>query len=270
MRFALNHMTAARKGFADFLAIASELGCDGVELRNDLSQPLFGGLDAEHAKELAAHHNLTIFAIAEVKNFNIPASLNIDTLDALIEQASNSGAKAVSLIPGNNGEFQHDDAAKDALATTLQTLKPRLDSAGLQGLIEPLGFASSTIRLKSTVVELLDRIGGNDTFKLIHDTFHHTLASESAVYPDHTAIVHVSGVTDTAIGVANMLDSHRVLVDASDRLGNIKQLSQLVSAGYTGPVSFEAFASDVHALDMPAQELGRSMAFIRSSVNATI
>ena len=43
--FALNHMTAPRLGWQAFADMAQGLGCVGVEYRNDLPGPLFGGAD---------------------------------------------------------------------------------------------------------------------------------------------------------------------------------------------------------------------------------
>ncbi len=43
--FALNHMTARNLGWEAFLDLSKELGCVGVEFRNDLPGPLFGGAD---------------------------------------------------------------------------------------------------------------------------------------------------------------------------------------------------------------------------------
>ena len=42
--FALNQKTASRLGFAAFLDLAADLGCVGVEPRNDLGRPLFDGI----------------------------------------------------------------------------------------------------------------------------------------------------------------------------------------------------------------------------------
>ena len=39
MDFALNQKTAPKLGFAAFLDLAAELGCVGVEPRNDLGRP---------------------------------------------------------------------------------------------------------------------------------------------------------------------------------------------------------------------------------------
>lgn len=49
--FALNHMTVARLGCAVLPDPAAELGCAGVEGRNDLPQPLFDGLYLGHRQQ---------------------------------------------------------------------------------------------------------------------------------------------------------------------------------------------------------------------------
>ena len=51
--FALNHMTVARLGYVELLDAAAALGCVGVEVRNDLPQPLFDGLDPAEAGAMA-------------------------------------------------------------------------------------------------------------------------------------------------------------------------------------------------------------------------
>ena len=74
--------------------------------------------------------------------------------------------------------------------------------------------------------------------------------------------MHISGVTDPALAVADMLDAHRVLVDAKDRLGNIAQIRALLAAGYDGPFSFEPFAAEVHDLPDPEAALRASMDYV--------
>jgi 2-keto-myo-inositol isomerase len=68
--FALNHMTVARMSFSELLDAAKSLGCVGVEVRNDLPQPLFDGMAPEKAGEMAREKGLRILALAEVKRFN--------------------------------------------------------------------------------------------------------------------------------------------------------------------------------------------------------
>ena len=88
------------------------------------------------------------------------------------------------------------------------------------------------------------------------------------MFPEHTGIVHISGVVDPALRVDQMEDEHRVLVDDRDRLGNIEQIRALLEAGYTGAISYECFAPEIHALTEPFADLKASFEFIASELQA--
>ena len=137
-----------------------------------------------------------------------------------------------------------------------------LEDHDLIGLLEPLGFEICALRLKSEAVETIEALGGKGRFKLVHDTFHHTLAQGGPSFPEHTGIVHISGVIDQRIAIGRMTDSDRVLVDSQDVLGNAEQIIALQAAGYRGPVSYEAFAPSVHAMSDPATALRASMEYL--------
>jgi 2-keto-myo-inositol isomerase len=77
--------------------------------------------------------------------------------------------------------------------------------------------------------------------------------------PDWTGLVHLSGVDDQSPPLGALRDSHRGLLDAGDRLGNIAQIIALLAGGYDGPFSFEPFAASVHASDGIVGALERSM-----------
>jgi 2-keto-myo-inositol isomerase len=115
-------------------------------------------------------------------------------------------------------------------------------------------------------MDAIEAVGGKGRFKLVHDTFHHTLAHGGPFFPDHTGIVHISGVVDQTVSVAEMRDPHRVLVTGGDRLDNIGQIAALKKAGWDGPCSFEAFSPEVHALAEPAGALRASMALIERGI----
>ena len=51
-----------------------------------------------------------------------------------------------------------------------------------------------------------------------------------------------------------------------DRLGNIAQIADLQGLGWNGPVSFEAFAPQVHGFADPKAQLAASMQFIRDGL----
>lgn len=264
--FALNHMTVARLSFRELVALASGLGCGGIEVRNDLPQPLFDGMDPADAGAFVRDSGLRLLAVAEVKRFNDWSAGKAAEALALMRIAQAAGAGAVSLIPRNDNLGMGDGERQAALRVALAALGPMLDDHGLIGLVEPLGFEICALRYKSEAVEAIEAVGGEGRFRLVHDTFHHALALGGPIYPAHTGIVHISGVVDPAVDLAQMQDAHRVLVTTDDRLGNVAQIAALQKAGYRGPVSFEAFAPSVHALADPAAALRASMDYIATAV----
>lgn len=268
LRFALNHMTVPSLTAEALFALADGLGCVGVELRNDLDAPLFDGKAPQTAAALAARHSQAIFAVSEVKAFNDFSDAKLADAIALMDIAKACGAKAITLIPRVGGATQTPDDRRAGLRTAISRLRPELARRGLTGLIEPIGFATSTLRHKAEVVAEIEEQGARDHIRLVHDTFHHHLAGGGPVFPDHTGLVHVSGVTDSHVATGDLQDAHRVLVDGQDRLGNIAQITALLRGGYEGPISIEAFSPDIHALSDPKDALSRSIHFIETSCTA--
>ena len=266
--FALNHMTAPNLDWQAFIDLSADLGCVGVEFRNDLAGPLFGGEDPAFVGAAARVKGLRFLALAEVKMFNDWSDAKRAEAESLMQIAVAAGAEAVSLIPRNDGVATDRAQSRAVMTVALRELLPMLRAHGLRAMVEPLGFEVCSLRYKSDLVDVIESLGGTDTYKIVHDTFHHHLAGGGPIFPHHTGIVHISGVTDPTVTVADMRDGHRVLVDAADRLGNIAQIAALQEQGYTGPISFEPFAASVHALRDPKQALTASMNFIRSGLAA--
>jgi 2-keto-myo-inositol isomerase len=268
IHFALNHMTVARLSFRELVALSNKLGCVGVEVRNDLPQPLFDGMDPAEAGAFIRDNGLRLLAVAEVKRFNDWSEDKAAEALALMKIAKAAGAEAVSLIPRNDNQGMGNGERQANLRVALKALKPMLEDHGLVGMVEPLGFEICALRYKAEAVEGIEAVGGKGRFKLVHDTFHHALAHGGPLFPEHTGIVHVSGVVDQEVGLADMRDPHRVLVTPGDRLGNVEQIAALQAAGWNGPVSYEAFSPEVHAFADPAAELAKSFEFIRSGLAA--
>lgn len=266
--FALNHMTVARLSFRDLVALSKQLGCVGIEVRNDLPQPLFDGMDPAEGGAFVRDNGLRLLAVAEVKRFNDWSSDKEAEALALMKIANAAGAEAVSLIPRNDNLGMGNGERQANLRVALKALKPMLEDHGLVGMVEPLGFEICALRYKAEAVEGIEAVGGKGRFKLVHDTFHHTLAHGGPLFPEHTGIVHVSGVVDQEVGINEMRDPHRVLVTPQDRLGNVEQIAALQAAGWSGPVSYEAFSPEVHAHADPAAELTKSFDFIRQGLAA--
>jgi 2-keto-myo-inositol isomerase len=266
--FALNHMAVPGLDAIAFLDAAKALGCVGVEFRNDLTGPLFDGAAPESIRDAAGNRGLRILALAEVKMFNAWSDTKREEAAALMKIAVACGAEAVSLIPRNDNQGMGNGERQANLRLALRELKSMLEDHDLIGMVEPLGFEICALRYKSEAVEAIDALDAADRFMLVHDTFHHYLANSGPIFPGHTGIVHISGVVDPKVSVGEMRDGHRVLVDARDRLGNIGQIAELQAQGFTGPVSFEPFAKEVHDLADPVDALALSMEFIRSRLSA--
>lgn len=262
MDFAINHIAAPKLSVEDFFAMVRRLGSDKVEIRNDIPD-VMNTVAASHVKAAAEAAGVTILSVNALYPFNVWSGDLPDRAVAMADYARDCGAQALVMCPLNDGSAVSRSDLVDALAN----MAPILRARGLTGLVEPLGFPVSSMRTKAEAVDAIKAAGGEDVYKLMHDTFHHHLAGETAFFPEWTGLVHISGVNDPDVAVDDMLDAHRVLVDEEDRLGNIQQIRALLSAGYSGPFSFEPFAKEVHALDDPETALRESMARIVSGVN---
>jgi 2-keto-myo-inositol isomerase len=253
--------------------LAAELGCLGVELRNDLpdkklsDRPFFDGQDPTAIGAYARKKGIRLLGLSEVYGFNSWSPDIADKVRTLIAHAQRSGAESISLIPRNDAPPHSPSERAAHLRTALAAVLPMIAEAGIIALIEPLGFATSSLRLKREAVEAIEAVGGEKAFRIVHDTFHHHLAGETDYFPEYTGIVHISGLADPALAANQMRDEHRILVDDRDRLGNAAQIHELIELGYTGAFSVEAFSPMVHRLGDPATELEQSFDYLRSATS---
>lgn len=265
--FAINHMVTPALRPQAFFQLARAIGVQDVEIRNDLTgNAIIDGTPAGDIRAQAAEAGVKIATINALQRFNEWTTEREKEAIELADYARDVGAAALVLVPVNDGTGQEDGARQKSLRAALTALKPILTARGLLGFVEPLGFEICSLRSKREAVEAIEDIGGQDTFRIVHDTFHHHLAGEPALFPQWTGLVHISGVTDAAIAISDMRDSHRVLVDVQDRLGNIAQIRALLAGGYAGLFSFEPFAEEVQRLDDPAEALSQSIALIKSQL----
>lgn len=265
MEFAINHICAPKLSVEEVFAMARRLGSTKVEIRNDIPD-VMTSIAPGAVKAAAEAAGVEILSINALYPFNVWSGDLPERALRMADYARDCGAKALVLCPLNDGT----PVPEAELVEALRNLAPILRERGLTGLVEPLGFPVSSMRLKSTAVAAIRAAGGEDVFRLMHDTFHHTLAGETEIFPDWTGLVHISGVTDPDVAVEDMLDAHRVLVDGGDRLENLPQIRALLAAGYDGPFSFEPFAEEVHALDDPEAALAESIAFVREGAMAEV
>ncbi len=267
--FAINHITAPDQNIEAFFALTRSLDLNHVEIRNDIDgQAILDGTSPESIRSASQAAGIEILSINALQRFNEWTPERADEAESLADYAERCGARALVLVPVNDGSGRANGERQGNLRNSLRELAPILSAHGLTGLVEPLGFEVCSLRSKKEAVEAINALNLSDRFKLVHDTFHHFLAGERDFFPTQTGLVHISGVTDSTIGISAMLDAHRVLVDEADRLGNLAQLSSLLASGYRGTVSFEPFSTSVQTDPDLRAKLAASIDFINRHLAA--
>jgi 2-keto-myo-inositol isomerase len=263
MDFALNQKTAPKLGFAAFLDLAAELGCVGVEPRNDLGRPVFDGIEPVRAGELARERGLRFIGLSEIYPFNDWNENRRAAVACLIETAQAAGAETVSLIP--RVDARQGDGAERAksLRTVLAEILPMLHETGVVGLVEPIGFSTSSIKFQREATQAIESLGSDDCLGIVHDTFQHALAGDADIVVRHIRLVHISGISGGSDNLSDSLDAQRILVDESDRTDTSGQVKQLLEAGYTGPFSYECTSPLIQNSSDPKAQIAASITYLR-------
>lgn len=265
LEFALNHVVAPHLPIEGLFGLADELAIRSVEIRNDLEgQAIADGTTAVKVREAADERRISILSINALQRFNDWNREREMEARRLAEYARDCGAMGLVLVPVNDGTPLADGERRQLLRNALGQLGSILEDAGIRGLVEPLGFPQCSLRYKREAVDAIFDLGLQDTFRLVHDTFHHALSEEAEFFPDMTGLVHVSGARRADTAIEDLQDADRGLVDEADRLGNLEQVRALRMQGYDGALSFEPFAPDIHVLTEPGPALRSSMEFLQA------
>lgn len=268
LKFALNHMVNPRWSTDELIETAAEMGVEAVELRNDVGDNSIVDLaSAKKAGERAKALGIEVLSINALYPFNIWNAEREAQAETLAQWVDAAGGRGLVLCPLVDADYSASAEERQAgLEQALTALDKILDRYNLQGFVEPLGFPISSLRFKADAVATIQALGLGSRFSLVHDTFHHQGAGEADLFAESTGLVHISGLEDSSITLADMVDAHRVLVGEDDRLDNVAQLQRLLSSGYNGYVSFEPFAASVHQQEDPVTALRDSMAFIQQQL----
>ena len=180
-QFSLNHMTTPNLSVQDFFALSKSLGINAVEIRNDLrDNAIIDGTSAEQVKQWAQEAGVKILSINALQRFNQwNAEREAEAIE-LADYAQACGSEGLVLVPVNDGWGREDGQRQTNLKTALAALTPILAARGLVGLVEPLGFEICSQRSKQEVVDAIHAVDGANTFRMVHDTFHHHLAGEGS------------------------------------------------------------------------------------------
>lgn len=255
LRFALDHMATPGLDVMTFLALARDLGLTDVQVRtNPCSKAVVRGKPSADIRAAAAEAGVTIISVNALQRFDEWTPARKAEASKLADYAAACGAQALMLVPVNDGSRSANAERQGNLRVALKALKPILQSRGLVGYIEPLGFQTSSLRSKKEAASAIASVDGQSAFRLVHDTFHHTLASETSFFCDLTGLVHISSINDPTFWIR----PDRIL-GGSD---NCSQIRTLLDGGYSGPFSFE-LVEEVHALNDFAGAFAASIDLIR-------
>ena len=243
MDFALNQKTAPKLGFAAFLDLAAELGCVGVEPRNDLGRPVFDGIEPVRAGEMARERGLRFIGLSEVYPFNDWNEDRRAAVAGLIETAQAAGAETVSFIPRVDGREGDGAERATTLRAVLAEILPMLHGTGVVGLVEPIGFSTSSIKFQREATQAIESLGADDRLGIVHDTFQHALAGDADIVVRHIRLVHISGIADGSGVLTDSLDAQRVLVDETDRAGALGQMKSLLERGLHWAILLRVYVS---------------------------
>lgn len=268
-RISLNRIIYPGLHLEKFFKLAVDLNLKKVELRNDL--PGVGIIDAyspQQARELSDQYGIQIITINALQHFNLGTMLpgRIAELRELAALSASIACEAIVLCPHNdvNDSRSPEQCFTEAVAA-LKAFAPIFEENGLMGYVEPLGFEESSLRSLVTAMKAIQE-SGCERYKIVHDTFHHHLGPdtletlENEYDVSYTGLIHISGV-ESAIPVNHFRDAHRILVSSADHLKSREQVEKLIALGYSGDISFEPFAEDVHQM---------GLAEITASINTSI
>ena len=224
MDFALNQKTASRLDFPAFLNLAADLGCVGVEARNDLGRPLFDGIAPGRAAEMARSRGLRLMGLSEVYPFDDWNAERRAAVAALIEAAEAAGAETISLIPRVDVRDPDPKARAAALRAVVAEIASMLAGSHIIALLEPIGFSNCSMRFQREAASAIEYLNLGARFGIVHDTFQHSLAKDEDILVQHIRVVHISGMPGGSGDLADAQDAERMLVDGHDRTDTLGQM----------------------------------------------
>lgn len=265
LRFSINRTVAPNLALDAFLKLASKVGVEGVEVRNDIEgQEFANGVPAVEVCQRISDHGLKVASINALQRFNDWTADRAREAQGLFAYAAALGAPGIVLCPvveAGHGWSTAELARK--LRESLRAIKSIASDHGVIGYVEPLGMVNSTLRSQALAVEAIKDVDGAGPLQLCYDTFQYYRASDTQLFPEHIGLVHVSGITRTDLPREELTEPDRGFVDSRDICGTVEQLRTIRAAGYAGYVSMEPFDPVIQARTDVSADLARSLAYLR-------
>lgn len=270
IRFALNRTCAPHLPLADFIALATQVGVEAVEIRNDIEGREFhDGTPAAEVKARLQDAGLAVASVNALQRFNEWTPARAKEAEAIVAYAAALGAPGVVLCPVHNeGHGWTEAQAEKNLRDGLRQLRPILRAHGVTGYVEPLGMRGSTMKRQDMAVAAVGDIDGWDTYQLCYDTFQYFRCGDTQLCPERIGLAHMSGIARTDLSPGDLVEPDRGLIFVGDRVGNIGQLRALQAAGYDGFVSMEPFSPEVQNDPELAAHLSASLEYVATLLKA--
>lgn len=239
--FAVNQIILPDSPFENFISFVQKLNIDAIEIRNDIKTNLIEENDPIKIKNICEENSINILSINALQKFNIWNKDRENELISLCKYADKANINAIVLVPLNNGSINSQTEQIQLLEQSLINIIKIINDFQVIGLVEPLGFSQSSLRFKSEAANVINTLQSNK-LKIVHDTFHHTLADENEFFSSLTGLVHFSGVSNMYKNI-ELHDDHRSIIDKNDILQNINQIQKISNSNYKGYFSFEPFSN---------------------------
>lgn len=268
--FAINRTCAPHLPLDAVLGLARAAGVDALEIRNDLpGQEFMDGTPAQAVRDRLDRAGMAVASVNALQRFNHWTPEREAEARALIAYAAALDAPGLVLCPviDESHGWAEGDLARQ-LRASLRALRPILLDHGITGYVEPLGMRGSTLTRQAVAVEAIGDADAWDAFALCHDTFQFYRCGDDRMFPEHVGLVHVSGIARPDLAPQDLTEPDRGFVFASDRVGNVAQLRQLLTGGYEGYVSMEPFSPDTQRDPQIATRLRESLDYLAEALTA--
>ena len=262
--FALNQIILPNKPFEDFINFSKKLNIKSIEIRNDIKTNLIEENDPIKIKNICEENSINILSINALQKFNIWNKDRENELISLCKYADKANINAIVLVPLNDGSISAHEEQIELVEKSLINIIRILEDFKVIGLVEPLGFKQSSLRLKSITINIINSLQSKK-LKIVHDTFHHALANEHDFFPSLTGLVHFSGVSNIYNNI-ELKDDHRSIVENNDIISNLNQMKTLVNSNYKGYFSFEPFSNVLIKNKKIFKTVSNSLNFISSNI----
>ena len=162
IRFSLNRTCSPNMTLAQFITLATAVGVEAIEVRNDIVDREFAdGMDAAELRAAVSEAGLGLASINALQQFNDWDRDRAEEALSLIRYAAALGAPGIVLCPVVDVAHGWTELElEEKLRHSLRMLRQILLDHGVAGYVEPLGMKGSTMMRQRTAVAAVTDVAG--------------------------------------------------------------------------------------------------------------